>query len=453
MKLTEIILSISLFLSTILTSGQVRFPSPNDHYTPFNTNPHPNFPNAPRIDIFDKNDFLGLKQQQQITEQQNRQLIRENELIERRKKERLKLISSWSNQSKNSNYVPPTFSNLKGTEYYRNVYDKMLTLNKENFSVKDVNFEIENAYFENKLDKDLFDKTIKQTGKFLIAKMKELNYDVNSNALKNFMLFEFFTQPLEVNGFKEKHFPIKYDFEDYSGNKDLSKMFVTKLMRTGTGQCHSMPLYYLILAEEIGAKAYLALSPNHMYIKFQDETGKWYNLELTRGVYTVSSFILNSGFIKAEAIQNRIYMKGLSKQQLLSQFYTDLAVGYVQKYGYDGFIEKVINKAIELYPNNINANMLKANYDNAFFRYVTNKIGINPEDNKELQKINAYPQAVHLLNKSNKQYKRIKDLGYQHMPAEAYENWLGSLKDAKHKQENETVKKQFKGLIIKKQKD
>ena len=146
-------------------------------------------------------------------------------------------------------------------------------------------------------------------------------------------------------------------------------------------------------------------------------------------------------------------MKGLSKQQLLSQFYTDLAVGYVQKYGYDGFIEKVINKAIELYPNNINANMLKANYDNAFFRYVTNKIGINPEDNKELQKINAYPQAVHLLNKSNKQYKRIKDLGYQHMPAEAYENWLGSLKDVKHKQENEKVKKQFKGLIIKKQKD
>jgi hypothetical protein len=328
----------------------------------------------------------------------------------------------------------------------------MITFDIENYSVKDVNFQIENAYFENKLDKNEFDKTIKQTGEFLIAKMKELNYDLNSNTAKNYMLFEFFSQTLEVKGFKEKHFPIKYDFEDYFGRKDWSKMFVTKLLRTGTGQCHSMPLLYLTLAEEIGAEAYLAFSPNHSYIKFQDDKGKWYNLELTNGMFTVSSFILNSGFIKAEAIQNRIYMESLSKQQLLSQFYTDLASGYLHKFGYDEFVEKAINKALELYPTNINANMVKANYNTELFRYVTNQIGINPENKKELQKISNYPLAIKLLNKTNEQYQKIDDLGYQLMSAEAYENWLGSLKEEKNKQEDETFKKQFKGLIIKKPK-
>lgn len=446
MKSSEIIFGISLFLSSMLTVGQVRLPNSNGYHTPINISSYYNVPRVPNVNILER------EQQQQRIQLQNQQIIQEVQQYESQKKEALKLIKEASSEFRNSNYNFPSFSNQKGTEYYRNVYDKMINLDIENYSVKDVNFHIENAYFENKLNKDEFDKTIKQTGEFLIAKMKELNYDLNSNTAKNFMLFEFFSQTLEVKGFKEKHFPIKYDFEDYFGRKDWSKMFVTKLLRTGTGQCHSMPLLYLTLAEEIGAEAYLAFSPNHSYIKFQDEKGKWYNLELTNGMFTVSSFILNSGFIKAEAIQNRIYMESLSRQQLLSQFYTDLASGYLHKFGYDEFVEKAINKALELYPTNINANMVKANYNTELFRYVTKQIGINPENKKELQKISNYPLAIKLLNKTNEQYQKIDDFGYQLMSAEAYENWLGSLKEEKNKQEDETFKKQFKGLIIKKPK-
>ena len=235
----------------------------------------------------------------------------------------------------NINYNLPSLSNSKGTEYYRQVFDEMLTLNVENYSLKDVNFKIENAYFENKLQKEEFDKTIKQIAEFILAKMKELNFDTESNSAKNFMLFKYFTETTQVKGFKEKHFPIKYDFEDYWGVQNWSKMFVTKLLKTNTGQCHSMPLLYLTIAEQIGAVAYLSQSPNHSYIKFQDEKGKWYNLELTNGMFTVSSFILNNGFIRSEAIQNDIYMQNMTKKELLSQFYTDLASGYIHKFGYD----------------------------------------------------------------------------------------------------------------------
>ncbi|MFW0737142.1 hypothetical protein [Flavobacterium sp. T12S277] len=346
-------------------------------------------------------------------------------------------------------YDLPSLSKIPGTEYYTEVFDKMLHIDVNNYSVKDVNFDIENAYFENKLDKVEFDKIIKQTAEFILAKMKEKNFDINSNTAKNFMLFEFFTQPIQVKGFKEKHFPIKYDFEDYWGRENWAKMFVTKLLKTNSGQCHSMPLLYLILAEAIDAEAYLALSPNHSYIKFEDEKGKWYNLELTNGMFTVSSFILNNGFITAEAIQNKLYMQNLSKKEMLSQFYTDLASGYLHKFGYDDFVEQVANKALELNPNSINANMVKSNYNEARLKYVIRKLGINTQTQEGREKILNYPKAVEILQQMHAQYSIIDESGFQQMPAEAYEKWLGSLRAAEKKEESEKLAKQFKGTIIK----
>ncbi|MGC4041921.1 MAG: hypothetical protein QM710_14350 [Flavobacterium sp.] len=207
-----------------------------------------------------------------------------------------------------------------------------------------------------------------------------------------------------------------------------------------------MPLLYLTLAEAIGAEAYLALSPNHSYIKFQDEKGKWYNLELTNGMLTVPSFILNNGFITAEAIQNKIYMQNLNKQQMLSQFYTDLASGYLHKFGYDEFVEKIINKALELYPTSISANMIKANLNTERLKYVIEKLKIDPTTLEGRQKILNYPKAVEILKQMQKQYRVIDELGFQYMPQDAYEKWLGSLKNEKQKQDNEREKEQLQRL-------
>jgi hypothetical protein len=447
------IIIILLFLYPLFAFSQVYTPNiPQFSQMPNYSNQNYSNPNnriifsSPIEQYFDKD-----KQRQQ---HQTEQLIKE---VEQYEKERIEISNLRKTnidlENDFNNFNLPSFSNQKGTAYYRNVYKKMLTLNIENYSIKDVNFDIENAYLENIYDKAEFDKIIKQSGEFINAKIKELNYDTNSNSAKNFMLFEFFSETLQLKSNGSKHFPIKYDFEDYWGRKDWSKMFVTKLLKTRTGQCHSMPLLYLTLAEEIGAEAYLSTSPNHSYIKFQDEKGKWFNLELTNGMFTVTSFILNSGYIRAEAIQNKIYMQNLSKKELLSQFYVDLASGYLHKFGYDEFVNTVIAKALELSPNSINANMIKANYNTEQCRYVIKQLGINPENKQELEKIMSNPKAVELFKERNAQYQKIDDLGFQEMSAEAYENWLGSLKETKNKQDNETFKKQFKGVLVKKAKN
>ncbi|MCB6232350.1 hypothetical protein LIS90_13950, partial [Flavobacterium psychrophilum] len=64
-----------------------------------------------------------------------------------------------------------------------------------------------------------------------------------------------------------------------------------------------------------------------------------------------------------------------------------------------------------------------------------------------------YPETVQWLKATNEQYNKIDDLGYQDMPKDAYQKWLGSLKGEKSKQDNENFKKQFKGVILPKTKN
>ena len=440
------------FLIPLVTIAQVNFPTaPQPTQMQHYGNQGLGNPNNINVVPNPMNIFNGTDEQKRI-QQQNQQIIQEAQRNEKQKIEAQNQLRKDINEIKSDNsinYNLPSLSNVKGTDHYKNVYEKMQKLNVESYSVKDVNFDIENAFLENSQDKAEFDKIIKNSGDFILAKMKELKYDIQSNVAKNYMLFQFFSENLNLKANGLKHTPFKYDFEDYHGDKDWSKMFVSKLLKTKTGQCHSMPILYLILAEQIGAEAFLSFSPNHSFIKFEGANKKWYNIELTNGMFTAPSFMINSGYIKAEALQNHIYLQNLTKKELLSEFYVDLANGYIHKFGYDDFVEKLANKALQLYPNNVNAQMIKANVCAFRFEYVAQQLGINPRDNKQLQNIKNNPNVIALLQKANEEGKKVEQLGFTEMPAEAYESWLGSLKEAKRKQENETLNAQFKGTIIK----
>lgn len=341
------------------------------------------------------------------------------------------------------NIALPSYSNIESTKHYRNAFDKLLELNPNEFSIKKATFIIENAFFEEEKEDAEFDAIIEQSGDFIREKMKELDFDQNSNLAKNFMLFKFFSDTLQIKSKNLKHLPLKYDFEDYMGIKDWSKMFVSKLLSTGKGQCNSLPRLYLILAEEIGAEAYLSLSPNHSYIKFRDEDDNWYNVELTNGMFTTDSMILQSGFIKSEALQKGIYMQQLTSKQLFSQLLTDFGGGYTRKYGYDAFVKKVIDKALELNPNSISANMFNADFLTVQFKYAAKQVGINTRDRTDLQNIRFYPEIAQLLSRTNAQYSKVDDLGFEFMSPEAYQKWLASLLDTEQQESNKDLQAQF----------
>ena len=80
-------------------------------------------------------------------------------------------------------------------------------------------------------------------------------------------------------------------------------MFVSTLMVTCKGNCHSLPLFYKLLTEELGEKSWLALAPNHAYIKLHNQADGWYNVELTSGQFPTDVWIKASGYIHTDVFE------------------------------------------------------------------------------------------------------------------------------------------------------
>lgn len=245
------------------------------------------------------------------------------------------------------------------TKFYKEAFAEQLQMLKgqKPMNYKRAVFLTENAYYKGQLNYQTFCNNISSTGQQLKALIKQRGLEKFKTA-GNFAVFIYMTDSSAINNFK----PCTYDFDDFMGDKDWTKMFVTKLMKTKSGNCHSMPTYYKILCEEIGAKASLALAPNHLYIKHIDEKGQWTNLELTNGGFPRDQWIIKEMAITVEAIKSGAYMTALTEKQSIAMCMFDLANGYRFLHGYDDFVLKVTNTALQYFSKCIPLLMTKANY-------------------------------------------------------------------------------------------
>lgn len=316
-------------------------------------------------------------------------------------------------------FLPPILANAqKSVSWYKLAFEEQVKMLKGQNPIdfKRAVFISENAYFQGKLDYVSFCDKLKKTSQKLTAFIKERGFGHFKTA-GNWALFTYMTDSITINGFS----PYSYDFDDFMGDNDCSKMFVTKLMRTKSGNCHSLPMYYKILCEEIGAKAHLALAPNHLYIKHIDENGQWTNLELTNGGFPRDQWIIKEMSITVEAIKNGIYMTPLSPKESIALTMLDLANNYRFQIGYDAFYIKAINTALAYFPTCIPLLMGRANY----YKYIG-----------EAESKKPTPNPAHLKNIYHS-YKttisKIDALGYKEMPADIYQQWVKSVEKEKRK--------------------
>jgi hypothetical protein len=301
-------------------------------------------------------------------------------------------------------------------------------------------FITENAYYDGNLDYDAFNELITIYSNIIKAYIQAnpLPYkgsDYN-NMIKNYAIAQFMMDTIWLDKDTALHYPYRYDFEDFACEKDWSGMFVSKLLRTNKGNCHSMPFLYKILADEIGAEAFLSLAPYHMYIKTRSEKTGWYNTELTNGSFPVDAWVSASGYVSLDAMRSGIYMDTLSLKQSIAFCLYDLAKGCERKYGFQQFpfIFDCLNLALDYYPNFINANLYKVDCLKKRFNLYLKLY--NTKDHKDILK---YETPNQIFQEMEGLYAKILNLGFRQMPPAMYHEWLMSLKNNKEKYQNKEL--------------
>lgn len=212
-------------------------------------------------------------------------------------------------------------------------------------------------------------------------------------------------------------YPFRYDTEDFFGGADWTKMFVTKLLRTGTGNCHSIPLLYKLLCDQLGAPAYLALAPNHLYIKQHSKSLGWYNTELTSASFPLDSWLMASGYISADALRAGTWMDTLSAEQSIALCMVDLAHGYRRKHPEldDDFAERCAATVLAKDPDFVPALLLQV--DVLKDRYLHN-------------------HNAGVLTRLNTLAGALVKLDYRDIPQDVYLSWLADLSEHREQYTN-----------------
>lgn len=403
--------------ASLMPNVIVGFPQPNPAPNPFSVNPQ--------------------------IQQQNHMIMQEVMQHEQRRLQQQQLFAEIEQDILKAQvqYQLPDLSHVAGTEHYRHAFAEISEMleGKKPLDLKRAVFLVENAYFDNRMDYNWFGNDVLAMKEMVEQEMKQEGYSPDDDLAKKWALHQFMSDTVQMKGKDGKtyytHTPYGYDFDDPFGKENWSNMFVTKLMKSKKGQCHSLPLLYLILAEQLGVDAYLSFAPQHSYIRLQGANGNWYNLELTVGRYSSDSWLTGSGFIKAEALLHKMYMDTLGKRDVIAGCLFDLAKGYTKKYGFDQFVSDCTKKSLEHHPNNVFALQLHSDYHTVLFHHVAKQLGF-----PKLEDLQKNRKAYELYLLRNQIYDLIDQSGFEPMPEEAYAKWLQSFESEAANQPKQIIR-------------
>lgn len=320
-------------------------------------------------------------------------------------------------------------------KYYEKAFSdiaKMLE-EKKNLSFKKAVFVTENAYLNETISETKYDEAIEGLHVLCnhLKKMYKIKNYIGQDSLNFFLnglIFNLMSDTLHVYSGEEEfyHLPCSYDFYDFLGKTYWDKTFVINLLSDNTGTCHSLPYLYKIVADEIGAKCWLSLAPQHIYIKNYSKQFGWYNTELTSKEFPTEGWVMASGYITLEAIQNGVFMDTVGTKQAVALCLIDLANGYNRKIIHNNgdFVLKCCDLSLKYFPTNINAMLLKAE---------TLKDIYQKKDHSQKN----YQEMLDL-------YMKIYKLGYREMPEKMYIEWMQSLQTQKDKFINKKISDTFK---------
>lgn len=305
--------------------------------------------------------------------------------------------------------------------------DKMLKGQKP-LSFKKAAYLVENAYYGGKISWKEYNNEVLRIKPILNKMIDDRNLRKYKTA-GNWAVFTYMSDSIPENDFK----PYQYDFESFMSDSNRESYMVSRLLKTKKGNCRALPYFYKILADEVGAEAFIALAPMHCYVKHRDEQGNWWNLEMTTGSFSRSSFIMETFNVSETAIKSGLFMKPLSDVESVAYCIYDLLSYYEDKTGRysDDFIKKCYEIGLQYYPN---SELQISKVNDLQFR-LSNKM--MEKRLKNHSKIVSYPELMSEFETINTTVKFLSEIGYSTMKNEDYEKMVHDVKDKQTKLSSE----------------
>jgi regulator of sirC expression with transglutaminase-like and TPR domain len=113
-----------------------------------------------------------------------------------------------------------------------------------------------------------------------------------------------------------------YDLQDPL-RRNLGSRLLSTYVRTRKGNCVSMPILFLIVADRLGLNVHLAMAPLHLFVRYTDPAGVDHNLEATSGGHEARNDWYRTNLpMTDQAIRSGAYMRTLSKRETIAAMAT-----------------------------------------------------------------------------------------------------------------------------------
>ena len=287
-------------------------------------------------------------------------------------------------------------------------------------------YTIENAWYQNMVDKQTFEqamdfhiqaiqkiikdnyneKEITQKPSLLISQ-QEIKQQYKQ-AVINYAIYNYITNTTIYtdSNIIFYHKPYHYSSTDPMASNNWENSQLINLNNTKQGNCFALASLFKIFSDRLTSDANLCIAPSHIYIRHKDDKGTKYNVELGSKNFPGTGMISAVTYTTNQAIQSGIAQRELNTTQAVALCLVYLAKGYQHKFNNttDEFILQCAETALQFDSKNLNAQLLKA-------EYLENKLTAQHKTIAQLQTQTDFKEYQNLIAK-------LYSEGYREMPLE-----------------------------------
>jgi len=142
---------------------------------------------------------------------------------------------------------------------------------------------------------------------------------------------------------------IRYDRAVLARNQQ-AYYFLNGILDTRLGICYTMPLLYIAVAQRLGWPMYPVAAPDHLFVRYVDESFKEQNIETTSGGKYFPDEVYAKDFsVGAQSLASGSYLRTLSYREFLSYLLAANAL-VLARQGRGNKTVAYLEKATELNP-------------------------------------------------------------------------------------------------------